>query len=110
MCKGLKGHSTLKKVLFEELDLEYRRAKDEFKLLQELFRDCCWYSFEAWVHINSDQTINRTLTEMIEASLQKLYMFTVGWIWSHFVNNANSNRACRSLIRYHGSRSCISFL
>ena len=46
LCKGLKGHSTLKKVLFEELDLEYRRAKDEFKLLQELFRDCCWYSFE----------------------------------------------------------------
>ena len=46
MCCGLRGHERLRDALFTELDIQYQKARDEYKLLQALFRDCCWYNFE----------------------------------------------------------------
>ena len=46
MCCGLRGHERLRDALFTELDVQYQKARDEYKLLQALFRDCCWYNFE----------------------------------------------------------------
>ena len=46
LCRGLKGHSTLQRSLYNRLNCEYRNACDEFEFLSSLFRDCCWYNFE----------------------------------------------------------------
>jgi len=46
MCCGLRGHARLRKVLYYELDKEYRSAKREAKRLGFLYKEACWYNFE----------------------------------------------------------------
>jgi len=46
MCCGLRGHATLRKCLYYELDKEYRRAKREVKRLGVMYKEACWYNFE----------------------------------------------------------------
>lgn len=54
MCRGLRGHATLRKLLYYDLDKEYRRAMRETKRLGFMYREACWYNFEvharAWNH------------------------------------------------------------
>ena len=53
-CYGLRGHARLRRVLYDELDAEYRRAKKETKRLGFLYQEACWYNFEThsrdWQH------------------------------------------------------------
>ena len=46
LCRGLRGHGLLTKLLFDELNSEYKQAVREAKRLQSLYNDVCWYNFE----------------------------------------------------------------
>ncbi len=46
LCRGLRGHGRLLQDLYEQLDAEYKRAMFEWRRLNSLFEDVCWYTFE----------------------------------------------------------------